>query len=249
MSGRPAGRLRRAPSIASIHTELTQTDIFGRSVQGEAAGSGFVLSADGYIVTNNHVVEGADSITGTLDDGAIEGATLIAADPRSDLAVVHLERTDLVPLPIGDSAELQVGDPVVAIGNALDLGSEPTVTSGIVTAKDRTMIKPAQQLIDQLRVGEVPRHALLGVSTRPLSDGKAGAEISDVDPNSAVDTAGLEAGDVIVALDAKAITGPEDLVAAIAAHQPGDTVKIEISRDGRKQTVSAVLGAHDETNL
>jgi S1-C subfamily serine protease len=130
------------PAIVAIHDTLSETNVFGQQVQGEAAGSGFVLSKDGYIVTNNHVVDGATDITVTLDDGTTEKATVVGADPRADLAVLHIDRTDLTPLALGDSDKTQVGDQVVAIGNALDLGAEPTVTGGLISAKGRTITEP-----------------------------------------------------------------------------------------------------------
>ena len=83
------------PAIVAIHTTLTETNVFGQSVEGAAAGSGFVLSSDGYIVTNNHVSRAPTTITVTLDDGSTEDAELVAADPRTDLAVLKVDRTDL----------------------------------------------------------------------------------------------------------------------------------------------------------
>jgi putative serine protease PepD len=287
------------PSIVAIHTTITQTDIFGQQLEGEAAGSGFVWSADGYIVTNNHVIDGAAEITVTFDDGSAEPAELIAADPRTDLALLKVDRTDLVPLQIGDSDAIRVGDPVVAIGNALDLGAEPTVTGGMVSAKERTIstdngevlvhllqtdaaissgnsggplldmtgrvvgintavaargqnigfaiaITPAQQIVEQLRSGEAPRHALLGVSARPTLDGSDGALIAAVEPGSAAELAGIQPGDVITTFDGVAVDSPDALVAAIQVRQPGDSVEIELDRDGRTVTVTAELGAHDE---
>ncbi len=130
------------PSIVAIHTEVTQTDFFGRQVTGQAAGTGFVLTADGYLVTNNHVIEQASDITVDLADGSHKTAKLVAADPDADLAVLKIDASGLRPLPLGDSDALQVGDQVVAIGNALDLGAEPTVTSGIVSATNRTLVEP-----------------------------------------------------------------------------------------------------------
>jgi S1-C subfamily serine protease len=130
------------PAIVAIHDTLSETNVFGQQVQGEAAGSGFVLSKDGYIVTNNHVVDGATDITVALDDGKTEKATVVGSDPRADLAVLHINRTDLTPLALGDSDKIQVGDSVVAIGNALDLGAEPTVTGGLISAKGRTITEP-----------------------------------------------------------------------------------------------------------
>ncbi len=116
------------PSIVSIHDSMTQTDQFGQTQSGQAAGSGFVLSADGYIVTNNHVIDGATDITVDFHDGSTAKASVVAADPSSDLAVLKVDRTGLTPLPLGSSAKLQVGDQLVAIGNALDLSGGPTVT-------------------------------------------------------------------------------------------------------------------------
>ena len=94
------------PSIVSIHDDITQTDQFGQTQSGQAAGSGFVLSADGYIVTNDHVVDGATDITVDFHDGSTATATIVAADPNSDLAVLKVDRTGLTPLPMGDSSSL-----------------------------------------------------------------------------------------------------------------------------------------------
>jgi putative serine protease PepD len=127
------------PSIVSIHDDISQTDIFGQTQSGQAAGSGFVLSADGYIVTNNHVIDGATNITVNFHDGTTAKATVVAHDPNSDLAVLKVDRSGLTPLPMGDSSELQVGDQLVAIGNALDLSGGPTVTTGIVSATGRSL--------------------------------------------------------------------------------------------------------------
>jgi S1-C subfamily serine protease len=127
------------PSIVSIHDSITQTDQFGQTQSGQAAGSGFVLSADGYIVTNNHVIDGATDITVNFHDGSTATASVVAADPHSDLAVLKVDRTDLAPLPMGDSSQLEVGDQLVAIGNALDLSGGPTVTTGIVSATGRSL--------------------------------------------------------------------------------------------------------------
>ena len=127
------------PSVVSIHDDVTQTDQFGQTQSGQAAGSGFVLTADGYIVTNNHVIDGATNITVDFHDGTTVDAKVVAADPRSDLAVLKVERTGLTPLPLGSSSDLQVGDQLVAIGNALDLSGGPTVTTGIVSATGRSL--------------------------------------------------------------------------------------------------------------
>ena len=127
------------PSVVSIHDDISQTNMFGQTQSGQAAGSGFVLSADGYIVTNNHVIDGATNITVDFHDGSTAKATVVAHDPNSDLAVLKVDRSGLTPLPMGSSSALQVGDQLVAIGNALDLSGGPTVTTGIVSAKGRSL--------------------------------------------------------------------------------------------------------------
>jgi putative serine protease PepD len=109
-------------------------------------------------------------------------------------------------------------------------------------------INRASQLIDQLRNGEVPQHALLGVTTQPNAGGEPGAVVVSVQAGSAADEAGIEEGDVITHLDGDAVTGPEDLAAFIAGHQPGDKVTVAFERDGKAQTLDVTLGAHDESN-
>ena len=196
---------------------------------------------------------------------------------------------------------MQVGDAVVAIGNALDLGAEPTVTGGLISAKGRTITEPngavlvdlfqtdaaispgnsggplldmtghvvgintavagegqnigfaiainrAIELIDQLRNGETPQHALLGVTTQPNPNGDDGAVVVDVQAGSAAAAAGIREGDIITRLDGDVVDGPEALAALIAGHRPGDEVTVELERDGETQTVDATLGAHNESN-
>ncbi len=101
-----------------------------------ALGSGFIVSPDGYIVTNNHVIDGAKSIKVTLDDGTEYDGTLIGRDAKTDLAVIRIEAgTELPTVAWGDSDMLRIGDPIVAIGNPFGVGT--TVTSGIVSARGR----------------------------------------------------------------------------------------------------------------
>ena len=103
----------------------------------EGAGSGVIISSDGYIVTNNHVVEGADELTVTLDDNREFSARIIGTDKTTDLALIKIDGKDLPTLTIGDSNELKVGEWVLAVGNPFNLKS--TVTAGIVSAKARTI--------------------------------------------------------------------------------------------------------------
>ena len=103
----------------------------------EATGSGVIISPDGYIVTNNHVVNGADELTVTLNDNREYSARIIGTDPNTDLALIKVNGKNLPTLPIGDSDNLKVGEWVLAVGNPYNLSS--TVTAGIVSAKARTM--------------------------------------------------------------------------------------------------------------
>lgn len=107
------------------------------SLQTGGQGSGFVYSSDGYIITNNHVVEGADSITVTFPDWGYKQADFVGADAYSDLAVVKVNMTGLRPIPLGSIEDLQPGQTVLAIGNPF--GLEGTITKGIVSQKDRLL--------------------------------------------------------------------------------------------------------------
>src|SRR5919202_3844942 len=107
-----------------------------RTEREEGLGSGVIVSPDGYILTNHHVVEGAQQITVELTDGRVFNAKLIGSDQPSDLAVLKIDASSLPVLPLGDSDRAQVGDVVLAVGNPLGIGK--TVTSGIISAKGRT---------------------------------------------------------------------------------------------------------------
>lgn len=123
-------------SVVEIKTETVSTSSFFREAISSGAGSGVILTQDGYIVTNHHVIEGANRISVTTKDGVVYEATLIGSDNASDLAVLKVEANDLKPATLGYSSELEVGDTAVAIGNPLgELGG--TVTSGIISALDR----------------------------------------------------------------------------------------------------------------
>lgn len=126
-------------SVASVAAAVQPAvvELSVESTQGSGTGSGFVISPDGYIITNNHVAGvGADgNITVTFADGTSEKAKLVGANPDFDIAVVKVDRTDLATVPLGSSADLQVGEPVVAIGSPLGLSG--TVTSGIISALNR----------------------------------------------------------------------------------------------------------------
>lgn len=108
-----------------------------RTPKQEGLGSGVIISSDGYIVTNNHVVNGADELTVTLEDNREFNAKIIGTDPTTDLALIKIEGKNLPTLPIGDSDKLQVGEWVIAVGNPFGLSN--TVTAGIVSAKARSI--------------------------------------------------------------------------------------------------------------
>lgn len=123
-------------SVVEIRTEVEKSISPLQKIKGEAAGSGVIVSEDGYILTNNHVIEDAQEIHIRLKDGTLYDATLVGTDPSTDIAVIKVEATDLPYTEMGDSTSLLVGDDVVAIGNPLgELGG--TVTNGIVSALDR----------------------------------------------------------------------------------------------------------------
>jgi len=126
------------PAVVAINTTVTATDFFGQTGQAQAAGSGFVLTPDGYIVTNNHVIAEAETITVVMDNGDVYDAKLVGADPRNDLAVIKVEAASLPTIYLGNSAGLQVGELAVAIGNPLGELSG-TVTAGIISALDRAI--------------------------------------------------------------------------------------------------------------
>jgi len=119
------------PSVVAIEVEVITYDIFNRPVEQRGAGSGWIISEDGYVVTNNHVVEGAQTVTVTLSDGSTFTAESVRTDPLNDLAVVKIGASNLPAVSTGDSSGLRVGDQVVAIGNALGQGI--SATAGIVS--------------------------------------------------------------------------------------------------------------------
>jgi len=103
------------------------------------SGSGVIYGDSGYIITNHHVIDGASNISVIFADGATFPAEVVGSDPITDIGVVLVARQDLTPLAIGSSDELSIGEPAVAVGNPLGLAGGPTVTSGIVSALDRTL--------------------------------------------------------------------------------------------------------------
>jgi serine protease Do len=130
-----------APAVVSIVVETVAYNWFYQAVPQTGAGSGIIISPDGYIVTNNHVVEGAQKVTVTLSDGSVFAATTVGTDPQTDLAVVKIDASDLACLHILNNSleQLSVLDPVVAVGNALALPGGPTWTTGVVSNLGRSI--------------------------------------------------------------------------------------------------------------
>ena len=125
------------PSVVAIGTVTEYKTQWGAPAQGEGAGSGVILSADGYIITNNHVIDGATRVEVELLDKRIYPARVIGVDPTTDLALLKIDANNLPSIEIGDSDNVQIGEWVLAVGNPLNLSS--TITAGIVSAKGRSI--------------------------------------------------------------------------------------------------------------
>jgi putative serine protease PepD len=293
------------PSVVTIHTGES-TSATG---QNGGAGTGVIVSADGDILTNAHVIARAQTVRVTLDDGTDYPAEVVGSFPEADVALVRVQgASNLTPAQLGNSSEARVGDEVVAIGNALNLGASPSVTRGIISALDRIIEAPdvtlrgllqtdaainpgnsggplldaagevigintaiaadaqnigfaipidtIKPLIDELRQGRgavTSDTAFLGVSSQSVSDlstdqldqfgisASRGAVVTEVAPGSPAAGAGLEVGDVIVALDGQSITTGAQLVDGIRSRAPGDQVTVEYERNGRKREADVTL--------
>tara|TARA_Y100000766_G_scaffold99761_1_gene85154 strand:+ start:30684 stop:31934 length:1251 start_codon:yes stop_codon:yes gene_type:complete len=135
-----ADRLDVKAVLAAVAPTVVQIEVSSEDgIFGGGQGTGFIISADGQVVTNAHVVEGAVNINVMLSDGTVRTAELVQQDPTRDLAVLKIEGKDLPAARLGRSAEVEVGDEVLAIGNALGLGDTPSVTTGIISALDREL--------------------------------------------------------------------------------------------------------------
>jgi serine protease Do len=137
------------PSVVAINTRVVSYDFFNRPYTQEGAGSGWIIDKNGFIVTNNHVVEGAENITVTTDDGNSYTADVnsVATDSLNDLAVIKINATNLPALKTGDPSKMRVGDWVIAIGNALGQGIR--ATEGIISRQDVSLqLDQGQTLYD-----------------------------------------------------------------------------------------------------
>ena len=285
------------PSVVTVISTLEDGMTTGRGT-----GTGVIITADGEIVTNAHVVEGATSVR-VLLEGGIDPvpAAVLALDSGNDLALLKIQRTGLQPAVFADPASISIGDEVIAVGFALNLDGAPTVTRGIVSALNRTIssedgaldgliqtdtaissgnsggpllntrgqvvgintavfqssfdvaannvgfaisVSEVIPVIGELRSvanGEPRREGYLGVGLTGRSDGGRGAVINDVTPGSPAARAGLRAGDVVIAADGSPVDGQPAFVAAIRDKSPGDSIDIQVLRDGRRLTVTATL--------
>jgi S1-C subfamily serine protease len=135
-------------SVGVIQHAQVQTPAGPRAYEAAGNGSGIVLSPDGFILTNSHVVHDASGIEVTFADGRWSLGRLVGEDPESDLAVVHVDEADLVPATLGDSSRLRVGELVIAIGSPL--GFDATVTAGVVSALGRSFRSRSGRPIDDI---------------------------------------------------------------------------------------------------
>ncbi len=269
----------------------------------QSAGSGVVVDARrGYILTNAHVVEDANQITVTLEDGRDLAAQIVGSDEASDIAVLKVEPVQLTQIALGDSSKVEVGDFVVAIGNPFGLHN--TVTSGIVSGLGRSSfsadgdedfiqtdasinpgnsggalvdlrgrligintailsssgdsigigfaipVNMARTVMRQLIMYGSVRRGILGVSTHAVTPEVArvfglsaidGVLVTHVIAGSAADRAGIEADDIITAINGAPIRSPADLRNAIGLLRIGDEARIDLLRDGKPRQVRATI--------
>ena len=267
--------------------------------QPRGVGSGFILSSDGFIMTNAHVVEGADEVLVTLTDKREFTARIVGVDKRTDVAVVKIQATGLPAVKVGDINRLRVGEWVMAIGSPF--GLENTVTAGIVSAKQRdtgdylpfiqtdVAINPgnsggplinmrgevvginsqiysrsggfmgisfaipmdeAMRVSEQLRsTGRVSRGRIgvqIAAVTKEVAEsiglGKAqGVLVRGVEEGSPAEKAGVEAGDIIVKFDGRAVEKPTDLPRAVGNTKPGSHVGLTVFRRGSNKDLTVTV--------
>ncbi|MBA3291150.1 MAG: trypsin-like peptidase domain-containing protein [Actinobacteria bacterium] len=295
------------PSVVNVKV-VGLDESFGGD-ESKAQGSGVIVDRNGYIVTNNHVIEGAAEVEvvftdETLDDRKTNG-TVIGTDPGKDLAVIKVDVEGLTPIALGTEDSLRLGDEVIALGYPLGLGGA-TVTAGIVSAKERDIsvgggslgqdelkgvlqtdaainpgnsggalvdtagrlvgintaaasassaenvgfaisIDTALPVIEEIIENPAQERAWLGVGIADphepavedefdVDDDLEGAGLIEVFPDGPADGAGLEAGEVITAIDGETITSPQELTDTLADFDPDDTVTVTlVGPDGERE--------------
>ena len=267
--------------------------------QQRGVGSGFILSNDGFVMTNAHVVDGADELLVTLTDKREFKARVIGFDKRTDVAVVKIEATGLPAVRIGDVGKLKVGEWVMAIGSPF--GLENTVTAGIVSAKQRDTgdylpfiqtdvainpgnsggpllnmrgeviginsqiysrsggfmgisfaipIDEAMRVAEQLRTSGRVIRGRIGVTIAPVTKEVAesiglgkpmGALVQGVESGGPAEKAGIEAGDIIVKVDGKAVDKSVDLPRIIGATKPGSRSSLQVFRRGATRDLQVTV--------
>ncbi|MGB8576947.1 MAG: Do family serine endopeptidase [Pseudolabrys sp.] len=269
-------------------------------------GSGFFISADGYAVTNNHVVEKAESVQVTTDDGKSHNAKVIGTDPRTDLALIKVEDGPFPYVKLSDKSP-RIGDWVLAVGNPFGLGG--TVTAGIVSARGRdigasayddfiqidapvnkgnsggptfdtegnvigvntAIFSPSggsvgiafaipsdtvNSVVAQLKEHGSVTRGWIGIQIQPVTQDIAdslglkkaeGALVSEPQANSPAQKAGIEAGDVIISVDGKAVKDARDLAKKIGAMAPKASVKLTVLHKGAEKAVTLTLGEMPNT--
>ena len=277
--------------------------------ESRSLGSGFIISADGYILTNAHVVEGADEINVKLTDKRELKAKVIGADRRTDIALIKVDATGLPAVRFGDATKLKVGEWVLAIGSPF--GFENTVTAGIVSAKGRSLpqenfvpfiqtdvaINPGnsggplfnmrgevvginsqiysrtggfmglsfaipidvaldiqKQLREKGRVSRGRIGVVIQEVTRDLAtsfglDRARGALVNSVEKGSPADKAGVEATDIILSFDGKAVESSNDLPRLVGATRPGSQAVMEVWRKGAKRSLNITVAELQEDRV
>ena len=148
--GIPSVVAKVRPAVVNIATRQLTYDAFLKPVPAQGIGSGVIFDARGYVLTNSHVIEGAQQMRVTLPDGRTFPGKLVGADPVTDLAVVKIDASNLPAALLGDSSKLEVGETVIAIGNPLGLEGGPTVTVGVVSAVGRSIEDPGGAALHDL---------------------------------------------------------------------------------------------------
>jgi S1-C subfamily serine protease len=162
------------PSVVSITSSTTQRDIFGRSGEATGAGTGIIISADGLILTNKHVIEDGGSFSVITADGKqYKNAKVLATDPTNDIAFIKIEANGLTPATLGDSSKVEIGSFVVAIGNALGQ-FQNTVTTGVISGKSRPVTAGDGQ-------GSTERLTNLFQTDAAINPGNSGGPLVNID--------------------------------------------------------------------